>query len=87
MEVLQHADDLEKHRLADTSKQPSENILHKLTRDELLCIVDLLDLHDKFWLTQTCEVFRLLAKRDWDHEFSLLDKEQQERFLAGMPSD
>ncbi|KAF6804289.1 f-box domain containing protein [Colletotrichum musicola] len=75
MEVIQHADDPEEHRLADTSKQPSENILHKLTRDELLCIIDLLDLHDSFWLSQTCKAFRLLATQDWDREFSLLDKE------------
>ncbi|KAF6818353.1 f-box domain containing protein [Colletotrichum plurivorum] len=87
MKIVQHTDDPEEHRrTTDTTKQPDGSILHKLTGDELLCVIDLLDLHDKFRLSQTCEVFRLLAKRDWDREFSLLDKEQQKIFLAQMPN-
>lgn len=85
MKIIRHADGPGKHRrVANAAKQPEGSILHVLMAEVLICIIDLLDLHDKFWLSQTCRVFHLLAKRDWNHEFSLLDEEQRESFLSGL---
>lgn len=69
---------------SDRSCRNRDAAILQLPTDILFLVADNLALHDKFFLSQTCQALRHIMFRDWDSEISRLSFNDKLRFWTGL---
>lgn len=70
--------------LNESARDNDNTAILVLSLDIILLFGDYLSLHDKFFLSHTCQALRNIMKRDWEWELMILSIPDEQRFWAGL---